>query len=126
MPKRKEANVGEGDLEKKGTWSLPARCHGRSQVGTHDPLAQPCGLTLDLLGSTTQSAGEGASISLFICKRVKFIGIKACVVRVPTGIFGRVHESHAFKVMDKVSAGESQGLPEGMLFVYPQIKGDFI
>ena len=44
MPKRKEANVGEGDLEKKGTWSLPARCHGRSQVGTHDPLAQPCGL----------------------------------------------------------------------------------
>lgn len=43
--------------------------------------------------------------------------IKACVVRVPTGDFGRVRESDAFQVMDKVSAGESQGLPEGMLFV---------
>lgn len=42
MPKKKEENEG-GDLEKKGTWPLPAKRYGQSQVGTRDGQAQSPG-----------------------------------------------------------------------------------
>ena len=85
MSKRKEVNSGESGLVKKGLWSLAAQGCGRSQVETviisHSPVSDPC-----IFHDQLPRVQVKVPVFPHLSEKGEFMGIKACVIRVRTGV----------------------------------------